>query len=92
MVKSNQHRIPISCIAQGVAVTIFDWVAVTVAVKRSLATTIGGAGNHDIEREMAADQAKLDGAGGEGGGARTHDTRIKSPLLFRLSYAPCPSV
>ena len=23
----------------------------------------------------------------EGGGARTHDLRIKSPLLYRLSYA-----
>ncbi len=25
---------------------------------------------------------------GEGGGTRTHDSRIKSPLLYRLSYAP----
>ncbi len=25
---------------------------------------------------------------GEGGGDRTHDPRIKSPLLYQLSYAP----
>jgi hypothetical protein len=25
---------------------------------------------------------------GEGGGTRTHDSRIKSPLLYQLSYAP----
>jgi hypothetical protein len=27
----------------------------------------------------------------EGGGTRTHDQRIKSPLLYRLSYAFVPS-
>ena len=28
------------------------------------------------------------GIDGEGGGTRTRDSRIKSPLLYRLSYAP----
>ncbi len=26
----------------------------------------------------------------EGGGTRTHDLGIKSPLLYQLSYAPSP--
>lgn len=29
---------------------------------------------------------------GEGGGDRTHDPRIKSPLLYQLSYAPMHEV
>jgi hypothetical protein len=34
------------------------------------------------------DAAKLLRAHHEGGGDRTHDLRIKSPLLYQLSYAP----
>ena len=33
------------------------------------------------------DPSPLIGPVSEGGGARTHDLRIKSPLLYRLSYA-----
>ena len=37
---------------------------------------------------LARDRAgRLDLEESEGGGTRTHDQRIKSPLLYRLSYA-----
>lgn len=40
----------------------------------------------DQPGEVSADAIGVSGS--EGGGTRTHDLGIKSPLLYQLSYAP----
>jgi hypothetical protein len=77
-----------SLILQSVAVRTSDRVAVTVAVKRLLRPGNGSSAGLSAAPKMASDQGKRARETGEGGGTRTHDTRIKSPLLYRLSYTP----